>query len=93
MSVCVYHCKRHGHAYNYDNKYLTLFFEGSLLTSIGEALEGLHNNDTGHPKILEIMRRISNHSSSTNQLNNDTNNSNKVREGARGGLKEERTDY
>ena len=56
-------------------KYLT-FFVGSLLTSIGEALEGLHNNDTGHPKILEIMRRISNHSSSTNQLNNDTNNSN-----------------
>ena len=63
-------------------KYLTLFFEGSLLTSIGEALEGLHNNDTGHPKILEIMRRISNHSSSTNQLNNDTNNRNKVREGS-----------
>ena len=70
-------------------KYLALFFVGSLLTSIGEALEGLHNNDTGHPKILEIMRRISNHSSSTNQLNNDTNNSNsdtnnsnKVREGS-----------
>ena len=82
-AVCVYHCKRHGHAYNHDNtKYLTLFFEGSLLTSIGEALEGLHNNDTGHPKIFEIMRRISNHSSSTNKLDNDTNNSNKVREGS-----------
>ena len=81
-------------------KYLTLFFVGSLLTSIGEALEGLHNKDTGHPKILEIMRRISNHPSSTNQLNNDTNNSNsdtnnsnKVREGVGGCLKEERTDY
>ena len=63
-------------------KYVTFFVVGSLLTSIGEALEGLHNKDTGHPKILEITRRISNHSSSTDQLNNDTNNSNKVREGS-----------